>query len=61
MSTLPPDGKVDPAFTYVALSRVKQLDDLLILRDFDKSLLNPKYSDDFIIEQQRIIEMDKLN
>ena len=34
-------GKVDPADTYVLLSRMKTLDGLLILRPFDKDVLDP--------------------
>ena len=55
----PPTGKLDRAYAYVALSRVKNLNDILILRPFEKKILNTKFSDDYIIECERLLELER--
>ena len=54
----PPIGKIDSAYTYVSLSRVKKLTDVLILRSFNKKILEPKISEDLLIENKRISNLD---
>ena len=55
----PPTGKVDFAYAYVALSRAKCLNDILILRDFDMNALSPKIPIDYFIENERLKELSK--
>ena len=50
----PTYSKYHDAFIYVALSRVKSIEDILILRDFDKAILKRKVSQDLIIEMKRL-------
>ncbi len=50
----PPTGHLDFAYAYVALSRVKTINDLLILRPFDKSILNVKIPIDLEEEMERM-------
>lgn len=49
-----PKGRVDEAYSYVALSRVRRLTDVLILRPFDIKMLLHK------LNMQIIIELDRL-
>jgi hypothetical protein len=54
-----PQGKIDYAYTYVALSRVRTLDNLFILRPFDTSMLTQKIPDDLQVELTRLKLIEK--
>ena len=55
----PSKGKLDDNFVYVALSRAKKLDNVLILRDFEESVLLSKISEDLLIENHRLEAIEK--
>ena len=50
----PPTGRMDAAYTYVVLSRLKCLTDLLILRPFPISVLQQKHCPDYWLEINRL-------
>ena len=47
---LPPNGNIHSSYSYVALSRCKDLKNLYILREFDERILFIKQNDDLLIE-----------
>ncbi len=56
---LPMSGvPVDPSFAYVALSRVRSLNDLVILREFPLEVLQAKQSSDLIAQNRKFHQMD---
>jgi hypothetical protein len=61
--TQPPTGKLDFAYAYVALSRAKSLNGILILRDFNIKLLSPKIPVNYFLEIDRLksIEVKHVN
>ena len=50
----PPTGRMDAAYAYVVLSRLKCLTDLLILRPFPISVLQQKHCPDYWLEINRL-------
>ncbi len=58
---LPPHGiPIEPSFAYVPLSRVRSLQDLIILRPFPITVLQGRRPDDLIAQDKRFNEMDKM-
>ena len=59
--TKPATGKLDFDYAYVALSRAKSLNDILILREFDNKILSPKIPVDYFLEMERLKEIEVLS
>ena len=59
---VPPKGfqNIDASFAYVPLSRVKRLDDLVILRPFPISVLQKERPKDLIAQDRRFAHMETL-
>jgi hypothetical protein len=57
--TIPTNGKVDFEFAYVALSRVKSINDILILRPFNKKILQTKLPVDLKVEMTRLENLEQ--
>ena len=55
---LPKIGKIDFAYSYVALSRVRSITDLMILRPFNSNILKPKIPKDLKDEMIRLEELE---
>ncbi len=54
-----PGIPLEPSFGYVPLSRVRSLNDIVILRKFPISVIQAKRSDDLIAQDKRFKRMDK--
>lgn len=59
----PDRGALVKSYAYVCLSRAKRLSDLIILRDFDISVLMQPLSEDLLIEMDRLkkLELQTIN
>ncbi len=57
---VPPSGvSINPSFAYVPLSRVKSLQDVVIMRPFPISVLQAKRPKDLIAQDERFKKMDE--
>ena len=53
-----PTGSKNGPYAYVSCSRARKFDDILILRDFHFKVLNYKRSDDFKVEEERLLKLE---
>ena len=59
--SIPPTGRLDNAYAYVVLSRLKCLKDFLILRKFPISVLQQKHCPDYWLELNRLYGLGSNN
>ena len=52
---------IEPSFAYVPLSRVRSINDVVILRPFPISVIQAKRSNDLIAQDKRFEQMDNKN
>lgn len=57
--SIPPYFKIDDSYAYVALTRLRNLKDLYILREFDFTIINGKIDKDLLIEEERLKKLAK--
>ena len=55
-----PNHKLDPAYIYGALSRARCLNDVLILMEFEKDMINTKNPPDLLIEIERLKNLEEI-